>query len=181
MVRSLDNLPVELLHKIFDNLSTVDIYFNVSLVNRRLRNIALSYSQFQLTIRIPQYQHPYKELSPSQVCSLSLCGDNFGRVSVIDLDLLNEFDHLRSLDLTGVSNECFSRLIDHLVKTTPQLALTLFHIKDQNIEFPDQRIQDWIRFILILHNLRQISLYHPTLILALESAIPTIEPHVLDF
>ena len=47
MVRSLDNLPVELLHKIFDNLSTVDIYFNVSLVNRRLREIALSYSQFQ--------------------------------------------------------------------------------------------------------------------------------------
>jgi hypothetical protein len=90
-------------------------------------------------------------------------------------DRLNQFDHLRSLDLTGIPNESFSRSIDRLVQSMPQLALTLYKIKDENAVFSDERTEHFIRFILTLQNVRQISLHKAHVILALESAVPTIE------
>lgn len=170
MVVFLDHLPVELLHQIFHHLSAVDIYLNVSLVNQHLRSIARSYSHFELITSIPQFTQLCYQLSPSQICSISLNGTRFDHFSIF-----SHFDHLRSLDLTGVPNECFSQTIDCLVKMMPQLALTLSQIKDKNIDFSDGRTRDFIRFVLTLQNLRQVSFRKPNAILALESAVPTIE------
>lgn len=170
MIASLDHLPVELLNKIFHNLSAVEIYFHVSLVNRRLYTIARSYSQFHLITRDPQFRKLCTELSPSQICSMSLNGTCFDQFS-----MFSQLDHLRSLNLTGVPNECFSLTIDCLVEMMPQLTLTLFRIRDEQIVSSDRRTRDFIRFALTLQNLREVAFYQPNTILALESAVPTIE------
>lgn len=172
-----DDLPVELLYKIFHNLSAVDIYFHVSLVNRRLHSIARSYSHFELITCVPQSRKLCTKLSLSQIYSLCLSSTYFDKFFAFHL---NRFNHLGSLDLTDISDRCFSQLIDYLSETMSQLSLTLRHITDKNIRFSDERIEHFIRFVLCLKSLRQISLYQPSAILALQSAIPTIEHIYLE-
>ncbi len=41
-------LPVELMHKILDDVSILDIFLSMSLVNKRLRSVCLSYSRFKV-------------------------------------------------------------------------------------------------------------------------------------
>ncbi|CAF1227573.1 unnamed protein product [Adineta steineri] len=69
---TIDNLPVELLYKIFNNLSTFDIYFHVSLVNHHLYTVARSYSNFELFENTPEFKQLCARLLPSQVSSLGL-------------------------------------------------------------------------------------------------------------
>jgi hypothetical protein len=93
---------------------------------------------------------------------------------------LDQFDHIRSLDLTGVSNASFLQVINRLIQSMPQLALTLYKIKDGNTDFPAERIENFIRLILTLQNIRHVSLYEPNVLFGLESAVPTIENICLE-
>jgi hypothetical protein len=56
----LDDVSVELLYKIFNNLSAFDIYFYVPLVNHRLHTAAHSYPNFELAEKTPKF----KQLAP---------------------------------------------------------------------------------------------------------------------
>ena len=48
MTDYLSNLPVELIHKIYDNIPSFDILGSLCLVNKRLRLISLTYPRFRL-------------------------------------------------------------------------------------------------------------------------------------
>ena len=44
----LSALPIELIHTIFDSITTVDIFLSIALVNKRLYFVSLSYARLQL-------------------------------------------------------------------------------------------------------------------------------------
>ncbi|CAF1622676.1 unnamed protein product [Adineta ricciae] len=87
---------------------------------------------------------------------------------------LHTFDHLRSLDLSGITNTSFSQVIDHLIESMPQLAITLLKIRDHHPHVNKERVEHSIRFLTTLQNIRQISLQKPDILLALMSTVPTI-------
>jgi hypothetical protein len=152
---SLDSLPVELLFRVLNHLSTMDIYYRVSLVNRRLRAVALSYSYFESNTQNSEFKHLCNRLHPTQISSLCLSvermkccssGDCFlhryracPRLDPLDYffsvyqNRFDQFDHLRSLDLSGISDEAYLRILNRLRQAIPQLLLNLYMIKDMTI------------------------------------------------
>ena len=50
MTDYLSNLPVELINKILDDITIFEILGSLSLVNKRLRSLSLSYRRFQLDL-----------------------------------------------------------------------------------------------------------------------------------
>ena len=176
---NLDLLPVELLHKIFDNLSAIDVHLHLSLVNQRLRAIALSYPHVQLVTGAPKFGLLCARLQASQVSSLFLSENTNGNKANYSIDFFIRyqgiFNHLRSLDFTGVPDHVFSRLVDHLVGSMPQLKWTLHNMKDKCVEYSSLRTMDFTRLMLWLEHVRLIAMYKLDALLALEKAVPTIE------
>ena len=176
---NLDLLPIELLHRIFDKLSVSDVYFHLSLVNQRLRAVAQSYPHFELVTGAPEFGLLCARLHASQVSSLCLSKNTDDNKANYSIDLFiqyqEKFNHLRSLDFTGIPDKMFSRLVDHLVISMPELKWTLHKIEDKCVEYSSLRTMDFTRLMLWLQQVRQISMYKPTALLALEKAVPTIE------
>ncbi len=138
MLDYLTTLPVELIHKILDNVPSLDIFSSVCFVNKRPRSISLTYPRFQLnfscmntSMNKSQFDSICTQLlySTSQVVSLILFDEDdlmtftknaffFSRFSIID----RTFSNLRSLTLTSIKYDTWC-----LFKTRfPPLIVTFF-------------------------------------------------------
>jgi hypothetical protein len=140
-------LPTELIHKILDDVPTLDIFLSLSLVNKRLRCASLAYPRFQpdfsceiTSIKKSSFDSICIQLlrSISQVVSLKLFEKDdpmtpaknalfFSRFSGIDRTFL----YLRSLTLTYISYDTW-----RLFKTRlPSLIETLSIVLDYNEKY----------------------------------------------
>ena len=113
----LSMLPVEMIHRILDEISTCDILTHVCFVNQRLRAISLRYPRFRfdLTCSCNTKRRPFAKncaqlvhLS-SQVVSLTLANDEDATISVRIAHFFSQFrsahttfSNLRSLSLSHV-------------------------------------------------------------------------------
>jgi hypothetical protein len=146
MTDYLTTLPVELIYKILDNISSIDILLSVCFINKRLRSISLTYPGFQLnfnheniSINKSQFDSICTQLLylTSQVVSLTLFNEDcvmksvknsifFSRFSIID----TTFPNLYSLNLTYIDYDTWC-----LIKTRlPPLIVTLtIHLSSPDI------------------------------------------------
>lgn len=139
----LTTLPVELIHRIFDDIPTLDIFLSMYLVNKRLRSVFLTYSRLQpnfssvvTSMNKSQFDWICTQLlrSISQVVSLTLFDKNdpitptknalfFSRFNCIDKTFLN----LRSLTLTYINYDTWCLFKFRLSSLIVKLFIHLVH------------------------------------------------------
>jgi CRP-like cAMP-binding protein len=116
MSDQLSVLPVELIHRILDEIATFDILTDVCFVNKRLRAISLNYPRFRFDLtrsfdKKRQFDEHCTQLVhlSSQVVSLTLANDGDATMPVRIAYFLSQFmgidapfSNLRSLSLSHV-------------------------------------------------------------------------------
>src|SRR3954470_16937943 len=107
---SLDELPVELLHRILDHVDTETVLLSFRNVCRRFHTIIHSYNQLKLDFRsmtkrgFHQVRH---SIQPDNVLSLTLSNDHrtAGQISLfLSLFDIHAFTRLRSVTLIQINN-----------------------------------------------------------------------------
>ncbi len=139
----LTTLPVELIHKILDDIPMLDIFLSMPLVSKRLRSACLTYSRFQpdfssmvISMNKSQFDCICTQLlrSISQIVSLTLFDKNdpttpaknglfFSRFNCIDKTFLN----LRSLNLTYIKYDTWCLFKFRLSSLIEKLSIHLVH------------------------------------------------------
>jgi hypothetical protein len=115
----LTTLPVELIHKILDNVLSLDIFPSVCFVNKRLRSISLTYPRFQLNFSCSA--RSMKKSQFDSVCTQLL----YSTSQIVSLTLFDEDDLM-----TSTKNACFFSRFNIIDRTFPNIrSLTLTYIQ----------------------------------------------------
>ncbi|CAF3619194.1 unnamed protein product [Rotaria sordida] len=161
----LTTLPVELIHKILDNVPTLDILSSVFLVNKRLRSVSMVYPWFQLNftcVIIPinksQFDYICSQLLnlTSQIISLTLFDKDdpttpmkndlfFSKFNNIDIT----FSNLRSLTLTYIDYDTWCVFKTRLPLLIVKLSIHLVH----NDRYASSSITSYVLCELLLFSL----------------------------
>ncbi|CAF1031253.1 unnamed protein product [Adineta ricciae] len=161
------DLPVEMLHRIFDELDVYTIISSVRGVCRQLRDTVNSYNRFKLkfsSIEESRLKFVSRHIQPSNVISLDLVGghNDEGCIRVFLQNFnINQFNRLRSLTIEQAHNIGFADLLSN-VSTDLMFSLT--------INAPILRPETFsiILQLIIGTNLRKLNLnsftYKPTIV-----------------
>ena len=194
-VTKLDELPVELWHRIFKYLSTPDLILNLRRVNHRLRSVTLSYPHYELDLRFDQIEDLCLHLQPEEISSLCLSSharsqpsklrryehDDRRRLGCVELfltlyaDRLDRFTVVRSLDLTELVDQSFTFVLDRLLQSIPQFFQTLQTIKNDRMYSSPPSIESFLRLLRSVKCLRHLSLYTSDILQTLSLVLPTVE------
>ena len=116
------SLPTEILHRIFDNLDENTILLSVQGTCKQLQLTVNAYNRFKLNqISKQKLLSACQVLSPENIVSLCVTCDTNSDSSI---NYLQKFIYLRSLTLTGLSDNEFNLLLDYL-PTSPINELTI--------------------------------------------------------
>ncbi len=108
MVPSIETLPVELFHRIFDNLDAQTILFSIRSVCRLFQSVVNTYDRYVLDFKLISKSDFYPLchlIPPSKVISLTLSNDDRTSDQInlfISLVRLRQFTRLRSLTLLQI-------------------------------------------------------------------------------
>ena len=129
---SFDRLPVEILHLIFDYISTYDILHGFAKLSPYVDRVVSSYHDYQLNFRSiikEEFDWICRRINPSGVVSLSLAddADTPGQCDLfLSLLPLEQFHStLRALSLSGINNDCISKIVKHFDLFDHLLSLTI--------------------------------------------------------
>ena len=115
----LTTLPMELIHKILDNVPSLDILSSMCFVNKRLRSVSLVYPLLQLNFSCVNTSMNKSQFD--SICTQLL----YSTSQIVSLTLFDEDDVM-----TSVRNALFFSRFSIIDKTLPNLrSLTLTHIK----------------------------------------------------
>jgi hypothetical protein len=150
------NLPVELLHRIFDHLDAYIIVLSVRCVCRQLHAVVNSYNRFQLnfdstvnsyrlfssnsnSMRNSNFKIVSRLVQPSNVISLMFSG-GYADQWYIDVFLANfnisQFTRLRSLTLHKVNSIEINQFFQHVTTNSlVSLAVNMHEIEDNYTAF----------------------------------------------
>jgi hypothetical protein len=117
---SIETLPVELLHRIFDHLDTETILFSIRPVCRLFRSIVNTYDRYILNLKIiskSNFDRLCRLINPENIISLIL--SNYEETSnQIDLFIshvsLHQLSRLRSLTLLDINESQLNSLLKHM-------------------------------------------------------------------
>ncbi|CAF2974343.1 unnamed protein product [Rotaria sp. Silwood2] len=139
----LTTLPVELIHKILDDVPTVDILLSVFLVNKRLRSVSMVYPRFQLnfacsvtSINKNQFDCICSQLLnlTSQIVSLTLFDKDDPMTPIKNNLFLSRFSNInimfsniRSLTLTYIDFDTLYSFKTRLSLSIVTLSIHLVH------------------------------------------------------
>jgi hypothetical protein len=105
IVPSIETLPVELLHRIFDNLDAETILISVRLVSRLFQTVVNTYNRYILDLKLISklnFYLFYRLINPQNIISLTF-SDNEHAIEQIDVFIssnrLPQFTQLRSLTI----------------------------------------------------------------------------------
>ena len=127
---TLTNLPVEIIHRIFDNLDGTEVLLSVGDVCQRLRAAVSTYHRYKLhliALSKSDFSRLLVRIHPQHVTGLTLNDQETtpGQIvlfrSLIDIGLFNQ---LRSLTLTGINGEELCLFLEH-VRRYSMISLTL--------------------------------------------------------
>ena len=159
----LSTLPVEMLHRIFDELDATIIIFSVRDVCRSIRAAVDSYNRYALdftSVSKPDFDRILYLVRPECVTALSLSNresipgqiDRF--LSLVDIDL---FTRLRSLTLLGISQPLLQVYLRH-AKRCALTSLTLRHCVKLRTPLDKQEIIEHLAPIIVQPTLLHLEL-----------------------
>ena len=150
---SLDTLPVEILHRILDNIDVSTIVRSVRCVCRQLYAVVNSYNRFQLDFTrftSSDLKAIFRLIEFSKVSSLVLSGS---QTSQNDINVnIAEFTNLRSFSLFRVRNDHINEIIQHV--TARSLASLTIILR----EFLNNRITSSIFSAIVRTNVQKLYL-----------------------
>ena len=123
-------LPVEMLHRIFDEIDGTTILFSVRNVCQQLRTATSSYVLYTLdfaSLSKPDFRQMLLEVRPERVTTLSLSDENIRAkqigafLSLVDIRL---FTRLCSLTLLNIRSTLLTKFFQHATRC-PLTSLTL--------------------------------------------------------
>ncbi len=128
---SLDELPVELLHRIFDNLNAENILFSVQYVCKRFNVITKTYNRYKLNFK-SIFKHKFHQLChatcPKNVLSLTLSdGDQTpGQIGLfLSSNRIEEYTRLQSVTLLSIEEPYLTIILQHLSTTCSLVSLEI--------------------------------------------------------
>ena len=111
IVQSIQILPVEILHRIFDNLDAQTILFSIRPVCRLLRSVVNTYNRYILNFNFISKSNIYlfcRLINPENIIALTF-SDDYRTSDQIDLFIslahLQKFTRLRSLTLLNINED----------------------------------------------------------------------------
>ncbi len=120
MVLSIEALPVELLHRIFDNLDAETIVVSIRSVCRLFRSVVNTYDRYVLDLKLISKSIFYllcRLIHPNNVISLTLSNDETTSDQIdlfISLVRLQQFTRLRSLTLIQIDENQFNFMLKEI-------------------------------------------------------------------
>jgi len=164
---SLPNLPVELLHNVFDYLDTETILHSVRPICIQLDKVVKSYNRFKLncsSLCMADLRFISDFIKPEYVISLTLFdNDQVGQCRVdsfLSLFELNKFTQLRSLTLDEIDNNALKQFFQHIRKCRLiSLSITFRH---QNITNTGESI-DYLSSTNAQSNIQNLHLNIPNI------------------
>lgn len=159
MTDYLNNLPVELIYKIYDDVPSFDILTSLCLVNKRLRSISLNYPRFLLDFSYLKKKKHFDIFCAqlpsisSQIVSLTFSNLNDGTMPIkIDCfflkfnDINNIFSNLHSLSLSHVDYNMWKSIKNHVKSLVLLTSLSVYTAKmfyiDKVTEFTSHLLTD---------------------------------------
>lgn len=161
MKPSIETLPVEILHHIFDNLDTETILFSIRPVCRSFQAVVNTYDRFNWDFKSISQSKCHllcRLINPKNVTSLRLCENEqtANQISTfLSLVRLRQLTRLHSIRLIGIKE--FE--LNMILKSIKLDNLTSFSLHIQ--EHDDRRKQKTLRFlssILAQYKLRRVEL-----------------------
>jgi hypothetical protein len=150
MSDQLSKLPVELINKILDDVSTFDILTCVCLVNKRLRTVSLAYPRFRLDLnRSFKKKRQFDKLCTqlvylsSQIVSLTLSNENDATIPAKIAYLFSRsiavnstFSSLHSLNLSHVDRCIWDSIKVRLTSFIALTSISISFITDKKASTP---------------------------------------------
>ncbi|CAF2475679.1 unnamed protein product [Rotaria sp. Silwood2] len=131
MMLSLDTLPVEILHRIFDSLDTETILFSVKYVCKRFNLITINYNRYKLNFKTI-FKHTFHQLCrityPENIISLTLSNENQtpGQIELfLSLYRIEEYTRLQSVTLMAIEEYYLNIILKHLSTTCLLISLVI--------------------------------------------------------
>jgi len=159
IVPSIETLPVELLHRIFDNLDTETILLSVRPVSRLFQSVINTYNRYILDLKLISKSNFYllcRLINPQNVISLIL-SNHEQRLNQIDLFMLlvplRQFIRLRSVTLLDINESQLNFILERI--NINSLTSFSFNIK----KYDDKHTKTTISLLssmITLSNLRKL-------------------------
>ncbi|CAF4774864.1 unnamed protein product, partial [Rotaria sp. Silwood2] len=134
IIPSIETLPLELLHRIFDNFNTETILFSILPVSRLFESSVNTYNRYDLNFHLISksvFHVLCRLINPENVISLTLSND-YRTSNQIDLFIslfdLKQFTRLRSLTLLDINESQLNHILKHINLNT--LTLFSFQVKE---------------------------------------------------
>jgi hypothetical protein len=117
---SIEILPVELLHRIFDNLDTETIFLSVRLVSKFFQLVVNTYDRYILNFKLifkPNFYLFCRLIHPNNVISLTFSNEYRIRDEIalfISFNRLQEYTRLRSLNLLNIDEDQLNIILEKI-------------------------------------------------------------------
>ena len=144
IVPSLETLPVELLHRIFDNLDGQTLLLSLQYVCSRLHYITHNYNRYELdfqSICKRRFHRLGEGTNPKNVISLTLSDENqtCGQIGLfLSLYHIEDYTRLQSVTLISIEEPHLKIILQHL-STNCSLTSLIIHC-DSNSNFNAESI-----------------------------------------
>ncbi|CAF3859433.1 unnamed protein product [Rotaria sordida] len=135
-IPSIETLPVEIFHRIFDNLNAQTILFSIRSVDRLFRAVVSTYGRFSFdfkSISQSDFHLLCRLVNPQNVISLTLCNNDHTPNQLalfITLVRLRQFTRLHSVTFLGIDEVQFNKFL----KSISVDSLTSFSLNIQNYD-----------------------------------------------
>ena len=143
-ISSLDTLPTEVLHRIFDFLKASVLIFNVRPVSSKLRSVVANYNRYKVdsqSVSTTQFQRICRLIPPENAIALIITGSS-GQLSRLDLPSYTRLQYLSLLEMdeSQLQESIFSSLnLQHAESVT----LTIKKYRDEQVK-QTQELLSWI-------------------------------------
>ncbi|CAF2082852.1 unnamed protein product [Rotaria magnacalcarata] len=139
IVLSLNNLPVEILHRIFDSLDAKTILFHVKYVCKRLYSTTINYNRYELnfnTICKKTFHQLCSVTYPEKIISLTLSDENQtpGQIELfLSLYCIEEYTRLQSITLMAIKELHLNTILKHTSTAACSLADLVIYCDNINV------------------------------------------------
>jgi hypothetical protein len=139
-VHRLDTLPIELIHKILNYLSSYDIFMSLYNINTSMNMVLDTYDKYRLnfqSINMSKFYLILHSINPSQVISLTLSNmdDTPGQFQLfLSLFSIKQFTKLQSIELSQPPNPIdFNQILIDLHTLKYLKSLSILHCQPSSI------------------------------------------------
>ena len=145
MILSLETLPVELLHRIFDQIDAQTLLLAVQYVCKRLNSIVRTYNRYKFnfqSISKSTFHQLCRGVHSNDIISLILSDDNqtSGQTALfLSLQSVETYTRLQSITLLFVDEPYLKIILEHLSRSCLLTSLTIQ--SDSNDDFKSELIR----------------------------------------